>query len=93
MASLGLGKRAKWCITIPPRVSKSLSLKVESNFSLNTSIGVSADTKYSSLAISLIKVPTSLSCSSSISPTISYKTSSIVTIPVTSPYSSRTIAI
>ena len=40
IASLGFGNLAKWCMTIPPRVSKSLSLKDELNFSLKTSIGV-----------------------------------------------------
>ena len=55
IASFGFGNLEKWCITIPPTVSKSLSLRFELNFALNVSIGVKAETKNSSFAISLIK--------------------------------------
>ena len=40
IASLILGNLEKWCMTIPPKVSKSFSLKEELKCSLNCSIGI-----------------------------------------------------
>ena len=55
-------------------------------------MGVSALTTKSPLGSDLMKLSSSTSCSSSISPTICSSTSSMVTRPATPPYSSTTMA-
>ena len=86
MESFNLGSLEKLCITTPPIVSKLLCSKSHSHSLLKSSIGVSAETKYSFFEIGFMKSICSSSYSSSISPTISSRTSSIVTRPVTPPY-------
>src|SRR5688572_10746685 len=86
------GSRPNWCITSPPIVSYSSSLKRVPKYALNSCTRVSASTaNWRSPSVRMVW-SSSVSYSSAISPTISSITSSIVTRPDTPPYSSTTIA-